>query len=623
LFTVNSPFFPAVKNEIEIPVASENRYGSEFEQDEISERAIYRDKLIANDSTGEKIYVSYYKPPRYEERKDSIDIKKEITGGNNKWVLRKTKTSTTSRGVKISEGILSDSNSSRAIWVKTFYQDGVVHTIKAETDSLSKPGSFLSAFFNSFQPIDTAMKKDLGKKPADIFFEDFFGQDSAAHKKAITSINTASFSASDLPQLKKAVQFLNWKDKNYLNAKKNFIDQIGTLKTDEASSYLKEVFYAAGDTVDLQYKTLENLLTQQTKYSFGLFRDIMVNDPPVLNLNLSPVDEDNYSEETFLEGLYDSLELTSSIVSDLLPLINIDDYKQPVIELMARLVDNYLLSFKEYESFVPKFLLEARQALKKQTILEKNRAINKAQKNSTVLGNEGFLLNINEDFSLDYGNETLNQYAILLMPGWKKNAAIANFLQLLLTTNDKQLKYETMLLFIKNERQVPDSLVNEFAADVQYRYQLYKDLNQLGASQLFPGRYKNQLDLARGKLFAFTEYDKPDSVVFLKKQPVQWANADGFIYFFKYRQKKDDDWKLATVGLVPKDSTKFEFDTGTKRDGNDLDFTEYSNERLKENEPLEEQINKRLKRLLYAKRPSAKEFYGVSEDRFDYRAFTK
>ena len=151
---------------------------------------------------------------------------------------------------------------------------------------------------------------------------------------------------------------------------------MSTISSEKSSLLLKELFYASGDTVELQYKILESLIGQQTKYSYSVFRDILVSDPPILNLSSS--DNDAEYEENFLQGLYDSLELTATIAKDLLPLLNIDDYETPVIELMEELVKNNLLQFKDYEQYASKFLLEARQALKKQLIVEKNRDIEKA-----------------------------------------------------------------------------------------------------------------------------------------------------------------------------------------------------------------------------------------------------
>jgi len=44
-------------------------------------------------------------------------------------------------------------------------------------------------------------------------------------------------------------------------------------------------------------------------------------------------------------------------------------------------------------------------------------------------------------------------------------------------------------------------------------------------------------------------------------------------------------------------------------------FTSFSDTKLKEEEPLMDQLNKALKRMLYSRRKSAKEFYSNENNR--------
>jgi hypothetical protein len=291
---------------------------------------------------------------------------------------------------------------------------------------------------------------------------------------------------------------------------------------------------------------------------------------------------------------------------------------------MSSLVDSNLISYKDYEMYVPKFLIEAKQALKKQTILEKNKAIEKAKKKMNEDDEEDVNIGYRRS-GRDYGNETLSLYATLLMPVYDKNPAVTQLLQQLLLSNDQRLRYNTTLLFLRNGKTVADSIISSYAADKEYRYELYNDLKDLKKQSFFPAKYNNQMDLALSKLYNEAEYDKPDTIAFLSKKPLAWANKEGFVYFFKYKQKKDDEWKIASVGLVQKDSTAFEFEKQKRRaDNYILDFTSLSDTKLKEDEPVEDQLNKRLKQLTYSKRASAKEFYQKDEDEeFAYERFVK
>jgi hypothetical protein len=130
----------------------------------------------------------------------------------------------------------------------------------------------------------------------------------------------------------------------------------------------------------------------------------------------------------------------------------------------------------------------------------------------------------------------------------------------MLRSNDKRLKYSTALLLLRNNKPYPDSLLKYFASMDEYRYELYSDLYEIGKQDMFPAKYNNHLDLAKSCLLDKKSYGKPDSVVYLDRLHAEFKGKKGFIYFFKYKTKKDDlSWKLATVGLTPEDPKQFEF----------------------------------------------------------------
>ncbi len=173
---------------------------------------------------------------------------------------------------------------------------------------------------------------------------------------------------------------------------------------------------------------------------------------------------------------------------------------------------------------------------------------------------------------------------------------------------------------------------NPFVSDAE----LYSDLKEMKKLNLFPGKYNTHLDLGRSALLDRSLYDKPDSIVYLQRLPAEHKGKKGFIYFYKYKAKKDDlTWKLATVGLVPQDPALFEFDySGEKaatmftpvlavRSGySEYDFTGFSDTKLKDQPGLGLQLGRELKKMLYSRHNSAKEFYkdddsdrtGVAED---------
>jgi hypothetical protein len=217
------------------------------------------------------------------------------------------------------------------------------------------------------------------------------------------------------------------------------------------------------------------------------------------------------------------------------------------------------------------------------------------------------------------------------------NTAVQPLLQQMLASNDKELKYRTMLLLLRNKKPVPDTMPEYFAGMEEYRYELYKDLKELRMENKFPASFNNHLDLGKSKLVEEKAYDKPDTVVYIDRLPAEVKGKKGFVYFYKYRSKKDDiDWKLASVGLVPEDPGTFEFEHTEQPDYNEyyspltarsgdyyrLDFTGLSDTKLRDDEPVAGQLSKALKKMLYSKRKSASQFY-EKEGRGDYDITTR
>ena len=638
-FTVNSPV--QLEKPKKLQMYPDNIYNNQDDEIFLEENGTYLSKLVENDSAGEKIYVSFYRPGRYYYNDDTtkIDDTTHFKTEKENWIYRSRRKYVLPNKLKVFEYELGDPKSSRCVRGKLYSKDGINYRLETETDTLSVQSSFITNFFKSFLPVDTIKGIDIKAKKSGLFFADFFSNDSLLHKRAVKNIDRLNFDSSDLGQLKKAIQSLTWKEKKYIDVKKDFISSFVSVKNNQASDYLKEIYYAAGDTIEFQYTALKTLLQQETSYSYQVFKTIMASDPPVLDLNgvqyssytparrrnifkisgVQNTDNDytgNYSNtgNSFLKSLYDSLKLTAGIFKDILPLINIHDYEQPIMNLMGTLVDSNLIAAKDYDNYEPKFLLEAKQQLKKQMISEKNRSIEKAQQDKDD--------NNNANEAKDYGNNQLSLYATLLMPFDDKNPAILQLINQLLGSSDKRLKYNTMLLLLRNKKQLPDTLLTYFASSNEFRYQLYVDLKEDNLAALFPAAYNNHTALAESELISISGYDVPDTIAFVDKLAVKQKERSGFVYFFKLKQKKDDNaWKLASVGILPANPKQFEFEKKEKlHDEAAYDFTEITTQKFIAGEPVKVQLQKALKKLQYSKRNSAAQFY-ASENSMNRRLF--
>jgi uncharacterized protein YbaP (TraB family) len=533
-FKVKSPVYPEDKK-----IKLDNRgyggwfrnYDDEDEADESEkdklESGVYRNKMIQNDTTGEKIYVTFFKNSKYAYYSDSIWLEvdnKGLTDFDSSWIVRyKNKTELPNK-MKVWEVQVSDSGSSRMLWGKSFYKDGVGFSIVTQTDTLSKPSAFIKTFFETFTPADTLKGLNPFEKKTKIFFDDMFSADSVVVKRAYRNLSSMDFDSADLPQLKKAVSRMNWDTKKYLDSKKELIEKIGEIKNTVATDYLKELYYAAGDTVELQYTILEAILQHKTDYAYKMFRDIVTADPPVLNTgdNNYSYDISNYSMYSggrtgrssgmsfsyfngkFFDELTDTLKLTRTILPDLLPLINLDDYEKPMMDLLEQMVDSNLVKPKDYEIYFSKFLIEAKQLLKKQAIAEKKRLIEKEENKKEAKEDYGYRVNGDAGF----GNAELETYAKLLLPFAETNSSVKPVLDQMLNSNDKKLKYHTLLLLIEHKKMYPDTMISYFAKQDEYRYDLYDELKKMKRLDLFPDSFNTHISLGKSRLLLESSYGK-------------------------------------------------------------------------------------------------------------------
>ena len=167
-----------------------------------------------------------------------------------------------------------------------------------------------------------------------------------------------------------------------------------------------------------------------------------------------------------MNNLEDTVQLTAWIYKNLLPLINLDDYEEFIMQLTATLLDSNMIGPKEYEPYLSKFVIESKQLLKKQMIQEKTKAIEKAQETDEDKNS----YNRYNDSDKDFGNSKLSLYATLLLPFWDTNPQVPQIITQMLSSNDRRMKYNTAILLLRNKRPLADSLLAEIADRVAIMY---------------------------------------------------------------------------------------------------------------------------------------------------------
>ena len=624
-FTVNMPVFKKEREEEEeqlLKMQEIIRQAYVSDDDDFylgHDRA--RTKWYGNDTIGERIFVVYYPLSDYTYIKDSNSIwkktKEEEGLEDTTFIFREKKEFTLPNGFKCREVQITDTGSSKLLLANSFYRSGRYFVIYTITDTLTPRSSFIDGFIRSFKPSDSLKEKSVFTRKTEKFFSDFFSKDSAVSKSARKALYKMEFDSLDVPHIMKGIDVLNWKTRSYLEVKKHWITELGNIKHPAIASYLKSLYPKVGDTSEFQHSILNALLAQKTKESFIAFKDLMLQEPPIVS-----DDEDTWTStrSVYVTGmprvvisdastdryygkwseLYDTLSLSRNIFPDFLQLMTIDDYKQDVMDLLTQMVDSGHLKAADYEIYFSKIYLDAKQMLKKQIAKEEKSKLERANQKETETN---YYPGWEEEEEFEIGNAALDQFSVLLLPFWDKNPGVQTYFTQLMKTESRRLLYETFILLLRNNKPVADSLFQKFAALDEYRSELFADLKKMKKLEKFPTNYKKQELIARSMLINSSDYyGKMDTLVYVDKLPVTYKNKKGFVYFFKYKRMKDDAWwQIASAGIQPENPADVDVEN--------QDFVELEKRKLENDKPIREQLEQTLKEQLYSKRPAAYGFY--------------
>lgn len=601
-FTVNTPVVPEINNEIRS--ITENAAGNMSNGNNASGYFSYWPKakngLFKSKLTGEMINISIQEYPTYFYAKDSATFladEMKTYFENPGLVLYKTDTLNLTNHVKGFRFTLRDTGSSRTLNRLLMFKDNYSYSVVTLGDTLSSESSFIRTFFSSIAPAEKKPGRSIYENRQYNFFADLFSKDSATQKRAQQSITNIYFSEKSVPQIATAIERLNLSDKEYFDSKVKLIAELGYIKDTThpvVVSLLKKIYERTADTGIFQNEVFKALARHKTKMAYTLFKELILQEPPVFS--------DNYEYSSMFRNLGDSLLLARDLFPELLQLSGLSDYKENILNLLVKLADSNLIKAADYESYFTKIYFDARMELKKlqikdEKILEKElmKADEENKRNYPAYGG--------------YSKNDLDDYSVLLIQFYDKRTNVPLYFERLLQSRDPGVRMTAVVLLLRNNIPVADSILLKLAADDQFRSRLYTKLEKAKQLDKFPATYKTQQDIARSFLLADKNYNKVDSVVFLKKQPVTYLDKKGVVYFYKYRVNKYDDWKIGISGLQPENE---------KNILTDDKLTTMTEKNIKNDIPLDEQLQDQLKKILFSFHPSARNFYG-SDNYSGYR----
>jgi uncharacterized protein YbaP (TraB family) len=553
--------------------------------------------LFQNDSTGEAVFVSMETFPKYYYPRDTaafwVEQANEKKIEKDFVILHKDpfRLNDSVAGYKY---VLADTNSSRLIDSWIFLKDNRLYHLVSLRDSADLRGSeFITRFYNSLRPLNKRLGDPVYSSKLDLFFRDFYSKDSTISRKAREAIPNIYFGGAGVPGLLRAIGSLAYNEKDYFTIKTKLINELGYIHDPwaikEAVGGLKAIYEKAADTSIFQNAALKALAHQKTRAAYDVLKVLLLQDPPVF---------DDASDYSYLfQDLGDSLALARTLFPGLMQLASVDDYRDNIRSLLTSLVDSGYLKAGDYGSWFSQIYFDAKIQWKKQ----EGRDEKKWQKKEDDK-EEDYLPRVLQAVPGDIGNNELGEYAILLMPFYEKNATIPRFFDKLLQSRDLSVRLSAVLLLLRNNRRVPDSVINALAASDQYRNLLLKGLESIHRQDRFPAAWHNQLDIARSQMVSGRPGNDFSDTRFIDKKLVQFKTHKGYLYLFEYKMNKDDEWQIGLSGLQPPDGKEVSTDK-------DNEFISLTDRKIKSDLPLQEQFDKQVKRWLFSQRKDAQSFY--------------
>lgn len=595
-FTANTPVAPSIDTGYRAVIEKVSRAAHGNYYSEYSSNTENKSAFFFSDSTGEAVIVSIEKMSDYYYGRDTASFWDDQTAnfeGTSEMLVSNKKYYEKPGGVKGYTLNVTDTGSSKKIIAAVLIKNNYVFTIITMGDTLNHQSSFTSNFFNSFSPGETAKGRDIFVNPVDTFFAHLFSADSATLAKAQRSIGEVYFGEAGVPKIMDALKKLSPAYKNYFEVKTKLIAELGFIRDTTRAvvvDHLKTVYNQTADTSMFQNEAITALARHKTTYATSTFKEMVLQDPPVY-------DDDSYAYSSPFKSFEDTLELAALLYPEILQLTSLDDYKEPVMDLLVTLVDSGHIKPAQYENWFSKIFFDAKLVMKKQKVMEEKKMEEESKKENE--NDEPDYAYPARNNSSEYSNE-LKDYAVLLAPFYDQNVNVSKFFDKLLQSKDDDVKMNVAVVLLRNKREVPDSIFTNLASKDNLRGRLYAVLEEIKRLDKFPAKYKTQVDMAKTFLLMDKSFNKVDSVILVGKQPASYDNKKGNVYFFKYRVKKDDDWKMGISGLQPENENEV---------SSDNKLCSMTDKKLKEDKPAEEQFREQLKKLLYSFHPSARNYY--------------
>jgi len=421
----------------------------------------------------------------------SILVKKEIS--NN--------------GLKGYELQLKANGSLNVKRLRFFLNNGKLYTLMTIQAAGEINNENTNKFFESFRFTSIQPDTNVLVSKAALLLTDMASTDSSVSSDAVKYLTIAPFIKKDLPLLHQAV-LKNYPGlDSYPNQTKNKLKKIIINFKDPSSfSFAKNNYATADDTT--RNTLLSMMASFLTKENY--------NDIKTLLLKLPPVVDPGYQ---VINPLSDSLQLTATIVPDLLPLLKDTAMGPLLINLSDQLLDSGFIHKSILEPYQPDILKLSGKELA---------LIKEDADNSTYY--DFLLVDLMGKMNTPEFNSVLQKWSLLSQPSYISLGAVNSLL--------------------RNNQVINPIAISALAKDNSSRIELYDTLKAYHKANLFPAMYLSQKSFGESYVYTADEDNTPSGVTYLSQKVINFKGRQSRFYFYKltFRDGDDSTYSLASAG---------------------------------------------------------------------------
>ncbi len=527
-------------------------------------------KFYYSPSSNEYVNITYEKYNDYDYR-DSKELDEKI----GKIISSSTSLFVTHKSSSYKDGfykyncILKDTATSRAIDMRVFIRNGLMHEISTAYDTTIGVKGWAKDFMDSFTPFDSVIGKNIFENKFTTLLNDLASSDTLVRQRANASINSVGIQKVFADEF---VKFISSEKINLVNedSRAQLFVNGGTMESEKIIVPYKNLYKQYTDSFYIQLCLLKGLAYLKTQNARTEFFNLLMNETPL-------VGADNTVSDVF-EVLHDSLELCKKFFPAMLVLTKYEEYKDAVYSLMADMVNKKLIPPASYLLQKESILLDANLALKRYNpasiktssgndqgsfdYLEKNaKELAESIKGSLEgLSNNNLYKGSSYLRSLEsFNRPALVNYAWLLTPFYKTDDKTKLFFTKLAKIKSQSINMPVTIHLLKNGIVWNDTLVSYYSRNKYTRAFFYSELEKEKLTDKFDKKYLSQSSLIESVIMShkqlsnFYNYDKDkfkkDSLILVKEVRATNKYEKGTIYIYKGIKSKNEEeqWSILFV----------------------------------------------------------------------------